>query len=153
MEVRSTEDLGTPVSRTVIDSMADSDLLGPDDPSVVELLEDVQSFLAEEIATVGWFWNSWMTAFADDRQLAEVIQREGDELFVMVEGERLADLGDRLGFSPTAMRVVRDVHAGHAEVNGLVDYTLAMSVLCIEVPVDTELTVSTDELSQSTEPQ
>jgi len=144
--VSSTEGLGTPVSPTVIDATGDPDLLGPDDPSVVEVLEDVQSFLSEEIATDGWFWNSWMTAFADDRQLAEIIQREDGELFVMVEGERLADLGERLGLSANAMTVVRDVHAGYAEVNGLVDYTLAMSVLCIEVSEDTELTASPQDI-------
>lgn len=149
MAVNSSEELETPVSPTVIEAMGDSSLLGPDDPSVVEVLEDVQSFLAEEIATDGWFWNSWMTAFADDRQLAEIIQREDGELFVMVEGERLVDLAERLGLSANAMRVVRDVHAGYAEVNGLVDYTLAMSVLCIEVPEDAELTASPDALSPS----
>lgn len=149
VEVDSTEGLETPVSSTVIEAMGDSALLGPDDPSVVEVLEDVQLFLAEEIATDGWFWNSWMTAFVDDRQLAEIIKREDGELFVMVEGERLADLAERVGLSASAMRVVRDVHAGYAEVNGLVDYTLAMSVLCIDVPEDTELTAAPEALSQS----
>ena len=127
-------DLVTPIPPEVIRVAADPSRLSDDDPSVVEVLNRVQEFFAEQIKGDGPFLGAWLSAFADDRQLAEPITQEEDEVFVMVEGERLAELGDVLGVSPGAIRVVRDVHAGYAEVNDLVEYTLAMGVLCIGIP-------------------
>lgn len=147
VEASSLDELATPVTPSVIQAVGDPDRLADTDGSIPEVLDAVQGFLAEQIESDDWLWNSWMTAFADNRQLAEIIRRDGDELFVMVEGERLADLGDAIEVSPSGMRVVRDVHAGYAEVNGLVDYTLAMSVLCIAVPEDVELATTPDGLA------
>lgn len=132
--------LVTPVSPDVIRSTADPSQLGDDDPSVVEVLDRVQTFFEKEIKEDGPFLGAWLSAFIDNRQLAEPITEKGDEMFVMVEGERLVELGEAIGVSAGAMRVVRDVHAGYAEVNGLVEYTLAMGVLCIEVPKGESLT-------------
>ena len=140
------DELVTPVSPEVIRSTADPSQLADGDPSVVEVLNRVQTFFKKEIAEDGPFLGSWLSAFMDTRQLAEPITQNGDDLFVMVEGERLVDLGEAIGVSPEAMRVVRDVHAGYAEVNGLVEYTLAMGVLCIKVPEGESLTESEVEV-------
>ena len=137
-------DLVTPVPPELIRMAADPSRLSDDDPSVVEVLNRVQKFFAEQIKEDGPFLGAWLSAFADDRQLAEPITQNADEVFVMVEGERLAELGDALGLSSGAMRVVRDVHAGYAEVNDLVEYTLSMGVLCIEVP-DGQSIIETEE--------
>ena len=139
------DELVTPESPDVIRSTADPSQLDDDDPSVVAVLDRVQSFFEKEIKEDGPFLGAWLSAFMDNRQLAEPITKRGDEMFVMVEGERLVELGEAIDVSSGAMRVVRDVHAGYAEVNGLVEYTLAMGVLCIEVPEGKSLTE--DELA------
>lgn len=140
------DELVTPVSPDVIRSTADPSQLDDDDPSVVAVLDRVQSFFEKEIKEDGPFLGAWLSAFMDNRQLAEPITKRGDEMFVMVEGERLVELGEAIGVSPGAMRVVRDVHAGYAEVNGLVEYTLAMGVLCIEIPEGESLTEDEAEI-------
>ena len=140
------DELVTPVSPNVIRSTADPSQLDDDDPSVVAVLDRVQTFFEKEIEEDGPFLGAWLSALMDTRQLAEPITKKGDEIFVMVEGERLAELGEAIGVSSGAMRVVRDVHAGYAEVNGLVEYTLAMGVLCIEIPEGESLTEDEAEI-------